>query len=392
MTHKKSSGKIGAKLLTILLATSTSANLAIAKPVGKKSVKASSNYSVEDFYKIRKFDAHVHANTASTIFVDQAKKDNFEILSINVDYPDFPPIDTQYKIAKILSKYDAKRFFYAATFSMDNYQSNDWVKETNLRIENSVKSGAKAIKIWKNIGMVVTQKDGSLLRIDNPVFDPIIAKVKKTNVPLIVHAGEPHNCWLPLDKMTNDNDREYFREHPNYHMALHPEQPSYEDQMGARDNFLRRNQNLKFVGAHMASLEWNVDRLAKFLDEFPNARVDLAARMTEVQYQSNHDYEKVRAFFIKYQDRLMYGSDLTMNPETDEKMPAQNPPNSGLAEFGKVAHDVWLSDWKYLATNEAQNIQQIHANVEGLALPKGVIDKIFYKNARLEFFKKSKVN
>ena len=125
--------------------------------------------------------------------------------------------------------------------------------------------------------------------------------------------------------MTTENDRSYFRDHPEYHMYLHPEQPSYASLIAARDRFVARHPKLSFVGAHLASLEWSVDELATFLDSHPNATADLAARMTQVQYQSQSDRGKVRRFFVKYQDRLLYGSDLTENPP-DPHERAQNPP------------------------------------------------------------------
>ena len=114
----------------------------------------------------------------------------------------------------------------------------------------------------------------------------------------------------------------------------------------------------------MASLEWSVDRLAKFFDAYPNATADLAARMTQVQFQSNADREKVRQFFIKYQDRLLYGTDLTENPP-DPHARAQNPPDNGQG-FEKEADDFWRSDWLYLATANVQHIDAIKADVKGL--------------------------
>ena len=71
-----------------------------------------------------------------------------------------------------------------------------------------------------------------------PAISPVADQVQKLGLTLIGHQGEPYNCWLPLDQMTTDNDREYFKEHPQYHMYLHPEMPSYEDQIRARDNFV----------------------------------------------------------------------------------------------------------------------------------------------------------
>ena len=143
------------------------------------------------------------------------------------------------------------------------------------------------MKVWKNIGMVVKDKDGKHIFLDDPRFDGVMAHIQKLGIPLIAHQGEPLNCWLPLDKMTTDNDRSYFKEHPEYYMYLHPEEPSYEMLMAARDRFVAFHPKLPFVGAHMASLEWSVDRLAVWLDRFPNANVDIAARMTQIQYQSD---------------------------------------------------------------------------------------------------------
>jgi predicted TIM-barrel fold metal-dependent hydrolase len=126
-----------------------------------------------------------------------------------------------------------------------------------------------------------------------------------------------------------------------------------------------------------------VDALAKFLDTYPNATVDLAARMTQVQYQSKSDRDKVRQFFIHYQDRILYGTDLTQSPaDTAER--AQNPP-VGAAGFPKEADAFWRSDWTYLATARVQHIDAIEADVKGLALPKPVVDKIYYENARRVF-------
>jgi len=156
-------------------------------------------------------------------------------------------------------------------------------------------------------------------------------------------------------------------------MYLHPEMPSYEDQIKARDNFVAAHPQLRFVGAHLGSLEYDVDRIAAFLDRFPNASVDMAARMSQVQYQSVRDIEKVRAFFVRYQDRLLYGTDLTLNP------------GDNTQEFKAEAHNVWTRDWRYLATDESQRVEIIKADVPGLALPREVIDKVYYGNAARAF-------
>lgn len=101
-------------------------------------------------------------------------------------------------------------------------------------------------------------------------------------VPLIDHQVEPQNCWLPLDKITTDNDREYSRNHPGYCMHLHPGNPGYGDLMAARDRLVTANPKLRFVEAHLAGLKYDVDRTAAFLDRFPHASVDMAARMCQM--------------------------------------------------------------------------------------------------------------
>jgi predicted TIM-barrel fold metal-dependent hydrolase len=342
-------------------------------------------YTVADFAKVRKFDAHVHANVNSPEFLAIARKDGFELLSINVDYPDFPDLKTQAEVAGALRSADPKRFHFATTFSMRGFGTPGWTEGTNRVLDAAFARGALAVKVWKNIGMVEKDSGGKLIFLDNPGFGSVMAHIERAHVPLIAHQAEPKNCWLPLDQMTTENDRSYFRDHPEYHMFLHPDQPSYESLMAHRDAFVGRHPRLSVVGAHLGSLEWSVDDLAAYLDKYPNATVDMAARMTQVQYQSVRDRAKVRAFLVKYQDRVLYGSDLSQNPPTESER-AQNPPSTGES-FTKEADDFWRSDWAYLATTKGQHIDAIRADVPGLALPRSVIDKIYWKNAQRVFLK-----
>ena len=334
---------------------------------------ATISYAMEDFAQLRKFDAHVHANSSDRALLEQARADGFQLLSINVDYPAFPPVAEQHAAALALAHADPANFHWAATFTMQGYGTPAWGARIGSELAEAVGQGAKAVKVWKNIGMVERDADGRLLRIDDPGMAPLAEHVQALGVPLIVHQGEPHNCWLPLEQMTTENDREYFANHPEYHMYLQPEMPGYEDLMDARDRFLAAHPQLPVVGAHLASLEWDVDRLAGFLDRFPTATVDLAARMAQVQHQSVRDHARVRDFFIRYQDRLLYGTDLTQGPDSDP------------SEFRAQAAEVWRSDWRYLATGETQRIDTLDADVPGLALPREVIDRIYWNNAARVF-------
>ena len=337
---------------------------------------APAHYSMDDFAGARKFDAHVHVNVTDPAFLEQARDDGFELMAINVDYPDFPKLADQRAAAltqlHAQEKYRPARLYWATTFSMQGFGKPDWASKVKAGLATDAAEGAKAVKIWKNVGMK-EKAAGKLIMLDDAAISPVADEIQKLGITLIGHQGEPHNCWLPLDQMTTDNDREYFKNHPQYHMYLHPEMPGYEDQIKARDNFVAAHPQLRFVGAHLGSLEYDVDRIAAFLDRFPNASVDMAARMSQVQYQSVRDIEKVRAFFVRYQDRLLYGTDLTLNP------------GDNTQEFKAEAHNVWLRDWRYLATDESQRVEIIKADVPGLALPREVIDKVYYGNAARAF-------
>src|SRR5450631_70245 len=329
--------------------------------------------TTDDFSSLEKIDVHVHINSPDSALVDQAAQDHFRLLTINVDYPDFPPLAEQRRLAHSQVASHPALLAYAASFSMRGWDEPDWQQRAIRDLDAEFAAGAVAVKVWKNIGMEFRDAQGRLIMIDDPKFGPVFAFIRERNRVLIGHEGEPHNCWLAIADMTVNGDKEYFREHPQYHMFLHPELPSYEAQMAARDRMLAKNPHLKFMGAHMASLEWSVDKLAAFLHRYPDAVVELAARMGQVQCQSNQSRPKVRQFFIRYQDRLLYGTDLTQEPGADPQA------------LRREAHDTWARDWQYLSTDSTFRVPDLDVPVRGLALPKTVVQKIYRSNAERWF-------
>ncbi len=330
-------------------------------------------YTLEDYEKVSKIDAHLHVNTEGKQLLHQAEKDNFKLLTINVDYSDFPSIEIQNEVASNLSKKYPKQLAYVATFHMDGWDEPGWTEKTIEFIDKRIDEGAVAIKVWKNIGMDFRDKSGKLVMIDDPRLDAVFNHIKKRNIPVIGHLGEPRNCWLPLEEMTVDYDREYFTHHSQYHMYLHPELPSYEDQMNARDNMLAKHKDMIFVGAHLASLEWSVKKISEFLIRFPGSYVDAAARIGQLQYQSLKDRELVRNFLIKFQDRVLYATDIMqMNNENAEV-------------FANESHKLWLNDWRYFCTDDEFKVPDLKETIKGLQLPKSVIDKIYRRNAEKVF-------
>jgi predicted TIM-barrel fold metal-dependent hydrolase len=343
----------------------------MAQSCSQKKTTQTEYCSAEDFKKMPKIDIHCHISVERPAFMEVAIEDNFRILTINVDAPEEPPIEEQQRIALIQRDAFTGHLAYLTTFSMQGWDDADWQEKTLAYLQDSFDKGAIGIKVWKNIGMVEKDKNGKFIMIDNPKFDTIFNYLAKKGIPVCGHLGEPKDCWLPVEKMTVKNDKQYYKEHPQYHMFLHPEYPSYEDQIKARDNLLRKHPDLHFMGAHLGSLEWSVDELAKHFDTFPNMTVDMAARICHLEKQAQDDWQKVYDFFIKYQDRVIYGTD-----QGDWEKAEADP-----AKLKASTHEVWARDWKFLTSDSTMTSPEVDGKFKALRLPRDVVEKIYYKNA-----------
>ena len=368
MTNLKKPGRQANYLTLIFL-------IMFATGCSSKKAGQSEFYSDTDFHNLNKIDIHCHVNTGKPAFMEQAVADNFRILTINTDAPIGVTIEQQQDSAIFLRKTFPNNLEYLTTFSMKGWDNDDWQGKALAYLKESFEKGAIGVKVWKNIGMVEKDEKGKFIMIDDPKFDPIFNYLVENGIPVCGHLGEPRNCWLPIDSMTVNNDKLYFRDHPEYHMYLHPEYPSYEEQVAARDRMLEKHPNMKFMGAHLGSMEWNTDLIAEHFNRFPNMTVDLAERISHIQAQTQADWQKVHDFFIKYQDRIIYGTDrgdYVASEKDPEKLKAK-------------VHEDWTSDWKFLTTDEPMTSPLINGQFKGLKLPKKVIDKIYYQNAEKAF-------
>ncbi|WP_276373533.1 amidohydrolase family protein [Chryseolinea sp. H1M3-3] len=331
-------------------------------------------YTAADFGKVGKIDTHMHLNAKHLALAEQAQEDNFKLLTVNVDVSSYPSLEDQEQYAIHQIKHFPDRVSFLTAFTLTQWDSANWSDITIEQLKKSFDKGAYGIKLWKNIGMVYKDAAGKFIMIDDPKFDSVIQYIIDQDKTVMAHLGEPKNCWLPLEQMTVNNDRSYFKAHPEYHMYLHPEYPSYEDQINARDRFVEKHPDMRFVGAHLGSLEWSVDELAKRLDKFPNMAVDMAARIPHLQHQSKLDREKVRQFLIRYQDRIIYATDSGISADAN------------IENEKKDLHNTWINDWKYFVTDETLTSPHVNGDFQGLQLPRTVTDKIYRENA-MKWFK-----
>jgi predicted TIM-barrel fold metal-dependent hydrolase len=326
-------------------------------------------YTEADYYKVPKIDTHVHFLTTDASIFKHAALENLKFITINVNAGE--NVTMQRDTAVALTKKFPKQINYLATFAFDTavWNGDNWEQKTIAELENNISDEAVGVKLWKNIGMTEKDRAGNFIMVSNERFDPVISFIEQKGLPITGHLGEPRNCWMPSDSMTVNNDKSYFTRHPQYHMYLHPEYPSYQEELAARDSMLTKHPNLKFIGCHLGSLEWSVDELAKTLDRFPNMAVDLAARICHLQYQSAKNKDKVRDFLIKYQDRILYGTDISYS---ESKLDSS---------FFAGIQATRIKDWNYFSGEMELKSRDVDGVFTGLQLPKQVVDKIFYLNA-----------
>lgn len=330
-------------------------------------------YTMADFTRVPKIDTHVHLHGALPRFMALARHDGFRLMTINVDYADFPPIEQQQRDAVALSQAYPGEVAWVATFALAGFESPGWTVSTLQRLQQAKALGAQGVKVWKNLGLGLRDRAGDAVLIDDARLRSVFDAIEQDGWVLLGHQAEPRNAWLPLARMTTKGDRDYFARHPQFHMARHPEWPDHDRQLAARDRFLQQHPKLRYVGMHLASLEWSVERLADFLDRFPEATVDFAARMSHLQARAIHDREAVRTFMLRYQDRLLYGSDLSVSRGQSD------------ADFVAEAEAAWRADWRFLVTDDWQRSADLGAPFRGLGLPAEVVDKLYRHNARRVF-------
>ncbi len=282
-----------------------------------------------------------------------------------------PQIDEEFNYARELYKGHPGSVGFATTFSMDGFGNPGWKGKTIEWLKKSFEQGAIAVKVWKDIGMTFLDEDSTYIMMDDARFDPIWEFIESQDKTLVSHCGEPLNCWLPLVEMTVRGDSSYFAKHPEYHMYLHPDAPSHGTLMTARDHVLEKHPGLRMVGCHLGSLEYDVDEQAKRFDKYPNFSVDMAARIPHFKVQ---DRDKVRAFIIKYQDRLLYGTDIGIKQDDISR--------SSRVLMQNIVEDTYLSDWEYFTSDKLLEQKDKVKVYQGLDLPKKVLKKIYYDNAK----------
>jgi len=321
--------------------------------------------ALQSFAAIHPIDVHVHVFKTDSAFQAMLERLKLKVMDILVmDDTNSSRKQLQQQIDDALALVRSSRGHVALCTTFDPYKlnSSSFAADAVKQLDRDFAAGAVAVKIWKNIGMEIKDRNGSYVLADDPRFAPIYQDIARHGKTLMSHQAEPDVAWGPPDP--SDPSWSYYQENPQWYVADKPGFPTKQTILQARDHILEQNSKLRMVGVHLGSMERDLDNIARHLDKYPNFAIDTAARM---EYLMMAPPEKVRAFLIRYQDRVLYGTDLDVNP--DAKM------SEALEEW----QSRYARDWKFLATDA--NFTAEGREVHGLNLPPAVLDKIFRSNA-----------
>ncbi len=317
-------------------------------------------------------DVHSHFHKDRTYFKDFMKDRKMKTILVDVakhNATDSTKVERSWDDYVTLAEKHPDLFWLCSSLMGLGIDAPDFAQQEIERLKKEIAQGAKMVKVWKNFGMVTKDNSGKYIQIDDSRLQPIWDFLKEQNIPVMAHIAEPVQAWRPLNP--NSPHFGYYSEHPEYHAYNFPKIPSYETIIAARDNWIAKNPDLQILCAHIGSMSHDVDMVAERLDSYPNIKVELAARFGDLATQ---DSKKVRAFFEKYQDRILFGTDFGNNSD-EENLSAEE-----LASEQEELAANYDRLHAYLSTSDSVLIRG-QANV-GLALPKEVLQKIYATNIK----------
>jgi predicted TIM-barrel fold metal-dependent hydrolase len=272
-----------------------------------------------------------------------------------------------------LARTQPRRFAWCTAFDppapSDFDRPRRYVERVMAGLERDFGAGAVACKVWKNIGMELRDGIGNWLMVDDRLFEPVFALIEREQRSLIMHTGEPRACWEPLDERSPHYD--YYSAHPTWHMFGREDVLSHAELIAARDRVVARHPRLRVVGAHLGSLEYDVGELAQRFERFPNFSVDSAERLLDLTLQP---VERVREFFERYSDRLLWGSDLLFETAFSTMDPAT------LADSARRVRCTLEQELAYFGGKELVEVRG--RRVPGLGLSGAAQERFFDENAR----------
>lgn len=223
------------------------------------------------------------------------------------------------------------------------------------QLEADVKAGALGLgEIMKSFGLTNHKADGTRLKLDDPELDPVWEKAADLNIPVFIHTGDPAEFFQPLDY---NNER--WLELALYRDRRYQDRsrfPSFEELMGERDRLMAKHPRTTWILAHLGWHAQDLARLGRMFDANPKLYAEVGAVLYDIGRQPRFAHD----FFVKYQDRLMFGKD-------------------------SYQPDEYPYYWRVFETNDEyfDYYRDYHAfwKLYGIGLPDPVLRKLYYENA-----------
>lgn len=260
--------------------------------------------------------------------------------------------DLQKSVQNIADHYP-NRFVVFANINFEGVGNPGWTEKTVAQLEKDVQNGARGLKIYKSLGLRHKDINGKRLAVDDPRLDAIWATCGKLGVPVLIHTADPKPFW---DAFNADNERWLeLKTRPNRKRDADNPAP-WETLIAEQHRMFKKHPNTTFINAHMGWYANNLPKLSQLLDEMPNMNVGIGAIIAELGRQPR----QARAFFIKYQDRILFGKD-SWKPEEFPTYFRVLESDDEYFPYHKKYHAFWA--------------------MYGLDLPDDVLKKVYYKNA-----------
>lgn len=243
------------------------------------------------------------------------------------------------------------------------------------RLEMAVKTYQYGgLKISKHLGLGLRDPVGTFVDVDDPALNPLWEKAGELGVPVAIHVGDPKAFFEPL---TPTNERwDELHVHPSWSFH-HERYPRRDKLLEARNRVMDRHPRTTFICVHFGNNPEDPDAVAKWLDRYPNMLIDISARVGEF---GRHPSEKMRDFFIRYQDRILFGTDIALS--------ARGIMLGSVGEKPSKVADIrpfYQAHWSYLETRKEKMAHPVPIQgkwtVDGIGLPAEVLEKIYRKNA-----------
>lgn len=315
-----------------------------------------------DAAKFYVIDVHNHVNDAARIDEHMAPQRVIEVMNRTnvrtiVILTGMWGENLQHVIDEMVKPYPG-RFMVFTQLDWSRIDDPNFGVEMVALLRDSVARGARGLKLLKDFGLGVRDKSGKLLAIDDRRLDPVWEECGRLGIPVFIHSGDPEAFFLPID--ANNERYEELMEHPDWSFYGR-DYPGLQALLEARNRVFARHPRTQFVSLHMGWPE-NLDWVQSMLEQHPNVMVEFGAREAELGRQPR----RARELFLKYQDRVMFGTD------------------------NEVTEELYRNYFRWLETADEyfdywDAPGQGRFKISGLALPDEVLEKIYHKNAERVF-------